>query len=142
MRYNLKHLDEMRHVPNIGMVIEQIDLAAKMATQFFRSYGIALPSPVPQGPPPTRLGPPMHEEVDTYLRFLVSDAYIGFSLSKQEAATEGAVAIFAKGGSPGIPDTDIEGLPEYDDPLFEVKITGLQDRPGFVTAQISLRLTG
>jgi hypothetical protein len=141
MRYNLTYLEEMQHVPNIGMIIEQIDQAALRASATMRHYGERLPSVIPGEPGKTPSGVPYKSDVDTYIRFLVADAYIGFVETKQAALADGSVAVMYPGAT--IPDSEIEGLPTYDDPLFEVSVTGLQDAPaGFLVARISMRLTG
>jgi hypothetical protein len=134
MRYNLKYLEELQHVPNVGMIIEQIDNAATISSEEMRRYGISLPSAVPQGPAPEgrNVRPPMKAEIDTYLRFLVADAYIGFMEARTQADQE----------KQEVPDSEIEGLLPYVDPMFEVSITGLEGGPkGFLTARIARRLT-
>jgi hypothetical protein len=147
MRYSLEHLDELKHVPNVGMIIEQIDHAAKVATEEMRRYGQTLPSMVPMGwTSEHNVAPktvPLRADVDTYLRFMVADAYVGFCECRAEADRDATVPIFSKDVKVvGIPDSEIEGVPGYDDPLFDVVVTGLQDAPaGFLTARISRRLT-
>jgi hypothetical protein len=134
MRYNLTHLEELRHVPNVGMIVEQIDHAATISSDEMRRYGISLPSVFPGGPPVEGkvVRPPMKAEIDTYLRFLVVDAYIGFMESRTQADQE----------KQEIPDSEIEGILSYVDPMFEVSITGLEGGPeGFLTARIARRLT-
>jgi hypothetical protein len=141
MQYNTVYLDELGQVPNIGMIIEQIDHAALIATEEMRRYGITLPTVMPGSQEvPKRV--PLLSEVDTYLRFLVADAYVGFVEAKQDAEKHGAIAVITA-ESRSIPDTDIEGVPEMADPFFDVTVTGLYDAPpGFLTVRIARRLTG
>jgi plasmid stabilization system protein ParE len=141
MQYNTQYLEELAQVPNIGTIIEQIDHAATIATEEMRRYGLTLPTVIPgTAERPQRV--PLQHEVDTYLRFLVADAYIGFSEAKQEAQEHGAIAVMAAGHG-AIPDTDIEGFPEAFDPMFDVSVTGLSGAPpGYLTVRISRRLTG
>jgi hypothetical protein len=139
MVYNLVYLEEMTSVPNVGMIIEQIDRAALLVTEEMRRYGLTLPTAIP-GSDIKPKTVPIQQDVDTYLRFLVADAYVGFNLAKEEARKHGAVAVHSVGLE--VPDTDIEGLPEYVDALFDVVVTGLQGAPaGFLTVRISRRLT-
>lgn len=129
MRYDLTYLEDMRNVPNIGAVIEQIDHAATIATDEMRRYGLTLPAVVPDGQIVPR-NIPMRHEVDTYLRYLVASAYEGFMITQSEAPA-------------GTPEWEIEGLPDYVDPMFDVTITGLEGAPrGFMVVRIARRLTG
>lgn len=129
MRYNLTYLEEMIDVPNIGAIIEQIDHAASLATEEMRRRGIRLPSDVPDGGLVPR-DVPLQEHVDRYLRYLVASAYEGFMITQAEAP-------------PATPEWEIEGLPDYVDPMFDVTITGLEEAPrGFLVVRIARRLTG
>jgi hypothetical protein len=140
---NLKYMEELAGVPNVGMIQNEIAYAAMIATEEMRRYGLTLPTQFPGGSGEPARHVPLFDDVDTYLRFMVADAYVGFQVAKQEAASSGVIPIHTVGGNNVIPDYEIEGLPEYDDPLFDVVITGMRDAPpGFLTVRISRRLTG
>lgn len=141
MRYNIKYLEEMQHVPNLGSIIEQIDQAAGRAAVDMRAHGETLPSSIPMELNDVPKQVPLKSDIDTYLRFLVADAYIGFMETKDEAEREGSITVSSRGAI--FPEHEIEGLPSQDDPMFEVSITGLQGAPaGFLLVRISRRLTG
>lgn len=117
MKYSLRALEPLASVPTIGLIIEQIDQAATMATAEMRRYGIKL---YPRAP-----DVPLQDEVDDVLRSLVVVAYGGWMEARDEAPAS-------------VPDWQVEGY-ESDD-HFDVTITGLED--GGLTCRISRRLVG
>jgi hypothetical protein len=129
-RYSLHLLEPMRDVPNVSSLIEQIDMAATMATFVMRSHGILLEPGCPDVP--------LQDEVDRYVRKLALEAYHAFNSTKEEAATEAAAA--PKLNLP-VPDCDIIGY-AGEDRLFDVSISGIANAPrGFLRLQILFRLS-
>lgn len=115
-------MQPMQDVPNITQIVDQIDHAADLVTAMMRLHGWLLR--------PGDQDVPLQDEVDSYLRRLVVEAFYAFNDAKQEAKEDGQ--------NPN--DWEIEGY-SGDDRLFDITVTGLADGPrGSLTAQIYLRL--
>jgi hypothetical protein len=122
-------------IPNLSDIELHIVQAAQKAAWHMQAFGITLKQAVPGGPEAKPHVPTAHD-LESYLTQLVVDAHSGYLLAKHDASVHGVVPMSGQ----TIPDWDIEGYPDYEDPMFDVVVTGAYGRPGLIAVRIWLRL--